>query len=180
MKVRLFIALELPAPVLDALVAWRDAALDGRDGLRPIAPAALHVTLCFLGWQEEAAIPPLGALVRACAGPLGELALGTQLWLPRRRPRVLAVALQDPHGELLALQERLVGSLVEGGWYEPEARPFLGHVTVARVRRDARVEAPPLAAPPPLAFPGAALTLYRSRLERRGARYEALARVDLA
>jgi RNA 2',3'-cyclic 3'-phosphodiesterase len=179
-KARLFIALDLPAPVVEALVAWRDAALDGRRELRPIAPEALHVTLCFLGWREEAAVAPLGALVEDCAGPVGGLALGTPLWLPRSRPRVLAVALEDPHGELLALQERVVRMLVDGGWYEPEARPFLPHVTVARVRKDARLRAEPLTAPAPLAFAGAALTLYRSQLERSGARYAPQSRVSLA
>jgi RNA 2',3'-cyclic 3'-phosphodiesterase len=179
-KARLFIALDLPTPVVEALVAWRDAALDGRRGLRPVAPEALHVTLAFLGWREEAAIAPLGELVQACARPVGELALGAALWLPRSRPRVLAVALADPHGELLALQERLVGALVDRGWYEPEARPFLAHVTVARVRKDARVRAEPLAPPPTRTFAGAALTLYRSRLEPRGARYEPQSRVRLA
>jgi RNA 2',3'-cyclic 3'-phosphodiesterase len=179
-KARLFIALDLPAPVVDALASWRDAALDGRRELRPVTPEALHVTLAFLGWREEAAIAPLGELVRACARPVSELALGAALWLPRRHPRVLAVALEDPHGELLALQERLVGALIDEGWYEPEARPFLPHVTVARVRGDARVTADLLATPPPLTFAGAALTLYRSRLESRGARYEAQSRVKLA
>lgn len=180
MKARLFVALDLPAPVVEALVAWRDAALDGRRELRPIAAEAMHVTLCFLGWLEEAAIEPLSGAVRDCAAPVAALRLGAPLWLPRRGPRVLAVALEDPHGSLLALQERLVGSLVDGGWHRPEARPFLAHVTVARVRKDAHVRAQTLDAPPALVFAGAALTLYRSRLERTGARYEALARVPLA
>ena len=44
------------------------------------------------------------------------------------------VALEDRHGQLGALQARLVERAGAGGWHEPEARPFLPHVTVARVR----------------------------------------------
>ena len=42
-----------------------------------------------------------------------------------------------------------------GGWYEPEARPFLAHVTVARVRKgSAGLRAVELPAPPPVARSG--------------------------
>jgi 2'-5' RNA ligase len=185
-KARLFVALDLPSAVVEALVAWR-APLLLRDAhaLRAVAPEALHVTLCFLGWRAEGAIEPLGALAADCAagcGGVAGLALGEPLWLPRPAPRVLAVALEDRHGQLATLQERLVERLAAGGWYEPEARPYLPHVTVARVRGGAAsasraVALPP---PPPLAFDGAAVTLYRSRLQPSGARYEPLSVSRLA
>lgn len=175
---RLFIALDLPPAVADALVAWRAPLLAG-DGLRAVDPGALHATLCFLGERPELAVPPLAALVEACAGSAAGLALGAPLWLPRHRPRVLAVALEDRHGELGALQERTLAALADGGWHEPDPRPYLPHVTVARVRGEARVAPVELAAPPPMAFDGAALSLYRSRLGGDGARYESLTRVEL-
>jgi 2'-5' RNA ligase len=177
--VRLFIALDLPDAVVAALVAWRTPLLNGIDGLRAVRPEALHATLCFLGARPPEAIEQLGTIVASCAasaGGVAGLALGEPLWLPRRRPRVLAVALEDRHGALGALQERLVGELVAGGWHDPETRPYLPHVTVARVRGH-EAGPPPraaLPAPPPLAFDGAALTLYRSRLGPAGARYEPL------
>jgi RNA 2',3'-cyclic 3'-phosphodiesterase len=179
---RLFVALELPGAVAEALVAWRDPLLrDAGEALRPVAPDALHVTLCFLGSRPQAAVEPLTALVEGCAGPVAGLALGEPLWLPRRRPRVLAIALDDRHGELTSLQGRVVERLVADGWHEPEARPYLPHVTVARVRGEAH---PPHgtvpAVPPDVLFDGAALTLFRSRLHPSGARYEALSRHALA
>ena len=179
--VRLFVALDLPSAVVEALEEWRMPVLAGEPALRPVAREALHVTLCFLGARPMAAVAPLGAVVEACARPAASLALGAPLWLPRRRPRVLAIALEDRHGELSALHERLLGELVDGGWHEPEPRPYLPHVTVARVRGDGAGGGRPLPEPPPtLAFDGAALTLYRSHLERGGARYEPLARAQLA
>jgi 2'-5' RNA ligase len=69
--------------------------------------------------------------------------------------------------------------LQTGGWYLPEARPFLAHTTVARVAKDARVRREGLEAPPPLAFDAGTVSLYRSRLGPGGARYEALRTVEL-
>jgi len=178
MKARLFVALELPAPVVEALGAWRAPLLRSVDALRPVRPEALHVTLCFLGWLGEESIAPLRELVRTSAtgiGGVASLALGEPLWLPRRRPRVLALALEDRHGQLGDLQAGLAERLATDGWYEPELRPYLPHVTVARVRGGSSVprgvELPPV---PRLVFDGAAVTLYRSRLEPTGSRYEPL------
>lgn len=177
-KVRLFVALDLPAPVVAALVAWRAPLVRDREALRAVAPEALHVTLAFLGWKPAEAVAQLASLVDACtagAGGVAGLALGEPLWLPSRRPRVFAVALEDRHGELGALQARLVERLAADGWHEPEARPYLPHVTLARTRE--RIHVPreaTLPHPEPLAFDGAAVTLYRSRLDPGGARYEPL------
>jgi len=182
-NVRLFVALELPDPVVRALVAWRAQLLHESGALRAVAPEALHVTLAFLGWKPEEATAPLAELVEACAAGVGGvagLALADALWLPRRRPRVLAVALEDRHGQLAALQRRLVERLAAGGWHEPEARGYLPHVTVARVRHGASARARALPAPPALAFDGTAVVLYRSHLSQAGARYEPLSVCRLA
>lgn len=192
-QVRLFVALELPAAVVAALVAWRAPLLAGDDGLRPVPAASLHVTLAFLGWRDADEVAPLSAAVAGCAAPVGGLALGAPLWLPSRAPRVLAVALEDRAGELARLHGRVVAALAAGGWHAPEERPFLPHVTVARVRgsgrRDRRAAAgsrgrrgagrggPPAAPAWPVGpFAGTAVVLYRSHLGGGGARYEPLVR----
>jgi 2'-5' RNA ligase len=184
---RLFVALDLPDAVVEALVAWRTRLLREMPApptLRAVAPEALHVTLCFLGARPDDAIASLTTLVEACAagtGGVAGLALGEPLWLPRRRPRVLAVAIDDRHGQLGALQERVVERLSAGGWHDPETRPYLPHVTVARVRGgEGTPSGTPLPTPAPLVFDGAALTLYRSRLHPAGARYKPLSVSRLA
>jgi 2'-5' RNA ligase len=171
-RARLFVALELPEPVRAALADWRDAALVKVEGLRPVADESLHATLCFLGGCPEEEIPELGQVVRDGVGTSAAppLELGEPLWLPRRGPRVLAVALKDAAGGLGELQGRVGAALEAAGAWRPERRPFLGHVTVARVRSGARVRATELDPPPALRFEGAAVVLYRSHLSRAGAR----------
>jgi 2'-5' RNA ligase len=178
-RLRLFVALDLPGEARAALASFRgraDAAV-----WRPVADEALHVTLAFLGSRPEEDAARCAALLREVAAPAHPpLRLGGALLLPPRRPRVLCAAVEDLEGELGALHARVSGALAAAELYVPEARPLLPHVTVARLRAGARApcEAPPgLGAPAPLAFAGAGVTLYRSRLSRSGARYEALARV---
>lgn len=178
---RLFVALELPDSVRAELARWRLPVLQRYSELRAVRDEALHVTLCFLGAQPVAAVPEIAAACRAAcagAGP-ASLALGPALWLPRRRPRVLAVQLMDGAGALGAIQARLAGRLAGGGWYHPEQRAFLPHVTVARVRSGGRVRAAALEAAAPLEFAGDAVTLYRSQLGAGGSRYSPLAQVRL-
>ncbi|HMJ01688.1 MAG TPA: 2'-5' RNA ligase family protein, partial [Conexibacter sp.] len=122
---RLFVALELPREVVDALLAWRAPLLredHAPPALRPVRRESLHVTLCFLGQVAEETVAPLsdavsfaGAQARSVPG----LSLVEGLWLPRRRPRVLAVALADRDAALARLQRSLSERLAAGGWYEP-------------------------------------------------------------
>jgi 2'-5' RNA ligase len=178
---RLFVALDLDDDARSALASWRDEIAACGSGLRPVADDALHVTLCFLG---ACPLEDLDAIAAACAvdagGPVMGLALGgAGLWLPRRRPRVLAAGIEDPPGALARVQGALAAALSAGGWYHPEARPFLGHVTVARVTGDERARE--VSPPPPVALAATAtVTIYRSHLSPRGARYEPvrIARVD--
>lgn len=178
-RLRLFVALDLPAPVRGALRAWGAAQAAGNPALRALRREDLHVTLCFLGGREEAQAEHIGALLGACAAPVPGLALGAPAWLPERRPRIIAVDVADERGALASLQERVSRALATEAGYEPETRPFRPHVTVARVRGGARVPTEPLSMPPVPGFAGTALTLYRSHLSRSGARYEALLRVAL-
>ena len=70
-------------------------------------------------------------------------------------------------------------ALADAGLYTPEKRPFWPHVTLARVRKGARVRGIEMPEPPSEPWRGAAVTLYRSRLSREGARYDALETVLL-
>jgi 2'-5' RNA ligase len=177
---RLFAALELPAPVRDALGAFGRAAAADDFALRAVRDDALHVTLAFLGHRALDDIDPAREAVREVAAPVPDLSLGDALWLAPRRPHVLTVEVADATGALLALQERVVTALVEAVGYEPDRRRFRAHVTVARVRHGAAPRRGGLPDAPSASFAGEAVTLYRSWLGGGPARYEALERVPLA
>ncbi|HZU40330.1 MAG TPA: RNA 2',3'-cyclic phosphodiesterase [Solirubrobacteraceae bacterium] len=180
-RLRLFVALELPPSAQAELARWAAGSVGALSELRLLRAEDLHATLCFLGSLPAGAAGEIvAALGPVAALPAAPLALGEPLWLPRRGPRVLAVALADREGALARTQSALAAILAERGWYRPEARPFLPHVTVARVRHGARIRAGDLAPPAAMGFPGARVTLYRSRLGRGGARYEAVGGVELS
>jgi 2'-5' RNA ligase len=185
---RLFVALELPDAVRTATGAWAAAELGTIGSLRPVRVDGLHVTLCFLGSTAGAELEAIGACCReACAGrgPL-RLSVGELLALPRRRPRAIAVRVSDEgdrqSNELIELQQRLAGALAARGWYRPEPRPFLAHVTVARVRSGARLDARALEerTKRPTTFTADVVTLFESRTQPGGAVYQPRARIELA
>ena len=181
-RARLFVALDLPEAARSAIAEWRDGAIAGRGDLRPVRADALHVTLCFLGWRGEKDVPSIAETMSgACSGldPPRLTARGLEP-VPRRRPRLLALDLDDPGGAASAVQSSVAGALAAARAYVPEERPFWPHVTLARVKRGERAD--PLAAPDPPAtsFVAADVTLYRSTLRPQGALYEPLARTVLA
>ena len=178
----MFVALDLPEGPRAGLAAWRDSLVAGRTDLRPVAEHALHVTLAFLGWQDETAAEGIAddafeavdGLQPAVLTPAGVRPL------PPRRPRLFALDLDDEDSRAARIQAGVAGALAAARVFEPEKRPFWPHVTIARVKRGARAE--PLAGeppPPPEPFEAADLTLYRSTLRPQGALYEPLARKRL-
>jgi RNA 2',3'-cyclic 3'-phosphodiesterase len=197
---RLFVAVELPAAVREALGTWgRGAAREisahapakarvgeparptrlatrrGGPPLRLLEPEALHLTMCFLGNRPMGEIEAIEAAMDSCVGWIGEVSLGAPLWLPPGRPRTLAVEVHHD-GRLAELQGELVGALAGACGFEPERRRFRPHITVARMRAGAAPGGRRLPATPALTFAPEALVLYRSWLSPKGASYEALAR----
>ena len=175
-RLRLFVALELPAAAAAALAAFRDA--EATDEWRPVPDEALHLTLAFLGARPEEDVGLVRPALEAAAGSAPPLRLGPALLLPPRRARVLCASVEDLDGELAALQARVSAGLVSAGVFEPETRPFRPHATVARLRPRARSpRAARTPGPEPVAFAGEALTLFRSRPRSQ---YDALVRVPLS
>jgi 2'-5' RNA ligase len=176
----MFVALDLPDDARERLVRWRDLLLDGRRDVRPVRPEALHVTLVFLGWQDESAAERIAdaAFGSLPAAPAPRLAATGVRPVPPRDARLFALDLDDEAGRAGALQEAISGALEAGGWYRPEKRPFWPHMTLARVKRGERRVPPPPERPPPPAdpFDAGTLTLYRSTLRPQGAIYEPLRR----
>lgn len=183
-RVRLFVALDLPAAVRAGIGAWGEREL-ADPALRRSDEESLHVTFAFLGSRDPAQVEPVTAAVRACAGapaPLMELQQPVQR-PPRGQARIFALPVLSAGAE--QLQAEVGEQLVEAGLYKPEKRPFWPHVTVARVRSErgspATVQKAPGGLPEALTEPfyGVRLTLYRSQLQPTGARYAPLAQCEL-
>jgi 2'-5' RNA ligase len=186
-RARLFVALDLPQDVRAGLVDWQQTAL-ADPALRVVRPEALHITLVFLGYQAEKdtkAIAKAAFNVDAEA-PAVELAAEPVGIPPGKRPRLIALGANS--GEIIALQSQVERGLVEGGFYEPEKRPFWPHLTVARVKPEAPKSRKPAlirTQPHPLPehmfrfFRPTRLVLFKSHLRRAGAEYEPMAELEL-
>jgi RNA 2',3'-cyclic 3'-phosphodiesterase len=163
-------------------VSWREEALAGRADVRLVSVEALHVTLVFLGYLPEkeiariasTAFEPLEGL------PAPRLSVRELRGVPPRAPRLFALDLADEEQRASAVQAAASDALAAARLYRPEKRPFWPHITFARVKRGER-RPRPLGGPPPPAepFEASVVTLYRSHLSPRGARYEALERLHL-
>ncbi len=133
-RLRLFVACDLPQDVERAVIAWQRKRLGGHEDLR-VAPT-LHLTLAFLGSRTPPACPMSSASSRGSDGRAPTCRFKEPLFLPAHgRRRVVALELDDPAGELSRVQSEVSAGLAAEGLYEPEKRPWLPHVTVARFRR---------------------------------------------
>jgi RNA 2',3'-cyclic 3'-phosphodiesterase len=183
-RLRLFVALDLPATVRAGIGAWSEREL-ADPALRRSEQESLHVTFAFLGGRDEKEVEPAAAAVGACAdaaAPLLELQQPVQR-PPRGRAKLFALPVLSAGAE--QLQAEVSEKLAEAGLYKPEKRPFWPHVTVARVRSErgspVAVQKGPGRLPERLTEPiyGVRLTLYRSQLQPIGARYAPLAQFQL-
>jgi 2'-5' RNA ligase len=185
-RARLFVALELPEGLRSGIEAWGRVAL-ADPALRPLPAESLHVTLAFHGIRPEEVVGAFAEIVEGLEGPPTRIALGEAVSRPGRgRPRLFALPIDSPGA--VSLQATLEERLVEMGLHEPEERPFWPHLTVARVRPEARGSRRPQAVsrrpgplPQALLRPSSCVrvALYRSELKSQGAQYTPLAHVKL-
>jgi RNA 2',3'-cyclic 3'-phosphodiesterase len=186
-RARLFVALDLPQDVRAGLVDWQRTAL-ADPALRVVRPEALHMTLVFLGYQNERDVKAIAkeAFDVDSQAPAVELVREPVGVPPGKRPRLIALAANSDGA--IALQKQVEERLVEARFYEPEKRAFWPHLTVARVKPEApKSRKPALITTPPHPLPEhmfrffrpTRLVLFKSHLRRSGAEYEALAELEL-
>ncbi len=182
---RCFIALVPDAGTREAFAATPLAV-----AVRRVPVDQLHLTLAFLGSVSPEKGALLSAALPSVVVPLPPLGVErVDYWPSRSHPR-LAVVSFAPCDALAELEAR-VRTLVAGlGLPIDDHRPFLPHVTLARLPRNAKpIAAPVVQADGTVDRRGEraaelarfsrfeSVTLYSSTLERRGARYRALASV---
>jgi RNA 2',3'-cyclic 3'-phosphodiesterase len=155
---RLFVAVELPddlkRALQDAIDLLKRAGAD--EGLQWVRPESIHLTLKFLGATPPDRAPAITAALRehlqgAALFELqprgfdafhgGKKAATFRTWRESyaHNIRVLIVGLTGDVESLNALAARVEAALAPLG-FPTEARPFFGHLTLARVREDSTRE----------------------------------------
>jgi RNA 2',3'-cyclic 3'-phosphodiesterase len=188
--VRLFVAAEIE-PHVRAAAAVLISGLEER--VRRLAPQAritwvpedrLHITVRFIGSVDDG----VAAGIRTALEPPIELApfdievTGTGTFPGRGAPRVIWAGMQAGRASLIALEREVSERLGRLG-LAPEPRVFSPHLTLARVRDAAGLNAARLLDGLEREMVGTArvdaITLFESRLSPKGSTYLALQRTPL-
>jgi 2'-5' RNA ligase len=142
MMIRSFIALDLPASAKKALEEISQRLRDqvSHSSVRWSRVSGLHLTLQFLGNVDGTELPPIKAALTEVGqryAPFTFAVAGLGCFPNPKNPRVVWVGVQEETGVLRALQRDVEKSLIPLG-FKPERRAFHPHLTLGRVRRDAR------------------------------------------
>ena len=122
---RLFVSVPLPPVTIPGLGTVRDEGSGGA-----------HLTLKFLGNVQDPGIGPVGLALEAGLRGAGAFPISLQeldAFPSRERPRVLYAKVAIGRPELAGLAERVERALTGLG-FPREDRPWVGHLTVKRLR----------------------------------------------
>lgn len=148
-----------------------------------VKPAALHVTVRFIGEVADAEVP---ALCERMAPPVQMAPFelewrGVGAFPSPRQPRALWLGVVAGGGPLGALEAEVSRRLA--GTIDPESRPLLPHLTLGRIKMiGAGVDWPKLLQSVDVRGARSVVdrvTLYRSQLSRRGPHYTGLVSAPL-
>jgi len=170
-RLRLFLALRLPADALDEIEEWQRSELAG---VRVVPREQLHVTLAFLGHRPADELNSIAGVLHDAAARAQPIRLTPVRYREMRSVGMLV--LNDARGHAAALAADVQAELERLGVSERERRAWLPHLTVARWR-----ERPGLrpARPPGRTFVPSDAAAYVSRLHAGGARYAVMKTVAL-
>jgi 2'-5' RNA ligase len=173
---RLFVAAHPPEAVCGGLLG--ELAGLGREDLRPVPAAQVHLTLVFIGNRDSRELDATLASVEASVRGLPAFPLRPVRLVPLPRPglaRTIAAETDRP-ATLLEIHERLVRRLARN----PSPRPrdsFRPHLTLGRFRHEVACELDlPLATAP---FRVESVAVLASDLRPDGAVHRELARLTL-
>lgn len=186
---RTFIAVDLAAGVkARAAEAIRQLAASGAE-VSWVATENMHLTLKFLGNVREEEIPDICRVVSSAAAGMEAFEIicrGIGAFPSLEEPRTVWIGIDEGSDELCQLQSSIEDALKRELGFPKEARRFLPHLTLGRVKRESDPSRDALASL--IAAAGdydADLTVidevvvYSSFLRRTGPEYEAIVRAPL-
>ena len=181
-RTRAFVAMTIDPDARARIAAFMAEMQSGpaADSLRWVRPENLHLTVRFFGELDgkrlERAIRALDEIDGSWEAPhveVGDLGAFPSM----RKPNVIWLGLVDPEDRVGALAREVDAAIRRTG-FGPADKQFVGHLTLARCKRDRSVQDPDrltagLTLPwGPLTIP--AITLYRSDLRPEGPVYTPL------
>lgn len=132
---RLFVAIALPAPILDALTGLQT----GVRGARWLPEENFHLTLAFIGETDRHGLQEAASALGAVAAPAFDLKLSGCGYFGDRKPRALWAGAAPSPG-LSHLQSKVDVALRRCGFLD-EKRKFRPHVTLAYLHGAQKEEA---------------------------------------
>lgn len=184
MKRRLFIAIPVPEEIKIELREVLARPQKSSKQVRWMPEENWHLTLVFLGYEEEDVVPNIRAAMdevietarglsvqfeRICYGPLGHTP--RMVWLTTTQSTSRAIDKLKA-----ALEEKLLAQNVP---WDRETRPFQGHITLARFEPRAKSALPDIETPFSARYAAPSVDLMESHLARSGATYSVLYQVAL-
>lgn len=185
-KLRAFIAISLPAPVLKAIVTAQETLKGSGLKIRWVRKEGIHLTVKFLGDIDRDDVEKVrGAMERATSSfsPFSLQGDGVGVFPDLKRPRVAWVGVSGEVDILRALQRDLESQL-SGLGFPKEKRPFKGHLTMGRVKgrldkTELRQALEALGGFRTESFMVESIVLFQSDLRPDGAVYSRLAEVPI-
>ena len=170
---RLFIATDLPRPVIASVLDVRKRLSGDYMSVRWVRDESLHVTLKFLGPVPESRVGAIEESLAAIRKPPFRVEVTGVGFFPNpRAPRVFwAGVVSDELAELAGVVDDRMAEL----GFSAESREFRPHLTLARSRGNSRMDAALVDRARPLRghefgrFQSDRFCLYASRLEASGA-----------
>jgi 2'-5' RNA ligase len=181
---RLFIGIPVSLQTANALAQCVETlarrAKDARIELRWVAPASYHITLKFLGWTRDDAIPAIRDRVAAAIAGTPVLKLRTAklgAFPSLDKATVLWAGIEDG-AALVELATKIDAATTELG-FAAETRPFHPHVTLARTReiRALREVVLPMSEQMFSETKASGVILYESETKSSGSVYKEISRI---
>lgn len=183
---RLFIAINIPAAVREAIYSDAAAMRTATTSVRWVASTALHVTLKFLGEQDEGIVPEVKSALESVAkrhAPVSVETTGIGAFPNFRRPRVVWVGMTGERA--LQALARDVDQALSALGIPKETRAFQPHLTLGRVKGElnaaeaAALEKAAGSGHGARSFAVQTVDLMQSELGPGGSRYTVMAAVPL-
>jgi len=181
-KLRLFVAIELPSPVQEALMSVQKSVGEYLSNARWIASHNLHLTLQFMGNYPTDVLKEISGQLKGITPQFESFDFrldGVGAFPSPRRPRIFWIGVEEGKEKVAELADLVAKALFPVG-FKPEERKFHAHITLARFKKPNDLT-PVIQLldnvdiyPQPIRVDGFAL--FQSQLSPRGAEYSIVER----